>query len=181
MLSSSLFAVSELSGRTFSLRSARNCCWSALYTLQKVCPMLLTRRFLLSAHQQRVSFDTFANPDVTMWSYSFRSDHKDYDYSSTGRTFLVGTDENDYSNYALEWLLDEMVDDSDMVICLRVVSKEPKSISPQEEKRYKGEAEKLLKHLQSNAGERKIALILEYAAGKVQDNIMRMVLSFYIH
>lgn len=68
-----------------------------------------------------------------------------------------------------------MVDDNDMVICLRVVLKEPKSISPFEEKRYKAEAEKLLKHLQSNAGDRKIALILEFAAGKVQENIMRMV------
>ena len=132
-----------------------------------------------SEHQARVSFDTFANPDVNTWSYSFRSDHKDYDYSSSGRTFLVGTDENDYSSYALEWLLEEMVDDNDIVICLRVVLKDPKTISTAEEKKYKTDAKEMLSSLQSSAGKRKIALILEFAAGKVQENIMRMVCTIH--
>ena len=128
-----------------------------------------------SEHQARVSFDTFANPDVNTWSYALRSDHKDYRYSSSGRTFLVGLDENDYSSYALEWLLEEMVDDNDIVICLRVVPEDPKSISTVEEQVCKTKAGNLLKLLQANAGKRKIALILEFAAGKVQENIMRMV------
>ncbi|KAM0636937.1 hypothetical protein ACHAPW_000382 [Verticillium nonalfalfae] len=41
---------------------------------------------------------------------------------------MVGVDEHAYSDYALQWLLDELVDDGDEVVCVRVVDKDMRSI-----------------------------------------------------
>jgi hypothetical protein len=39
---------------------------------------------------------------------------------------MVGIDENDYSDIALHWMLEELVDDGDEIICLRVIDKDSK-------------------------------------------------------
>src|SRR5579875_2192565 len=80
-----------------------------------------------SVFQPRVSFDTFPrassqapeNADITSFTLARR--HKDYAFTKRSRTFLCGLDANDYSEYALEWLIDELVDDGDEVVCLRVI------------------------------------------------------------
>ena len=127
-------------------------------------------------YENRVSFDTFDNKDTNNLSFSLRSKHKDYTYDRTSRTFLCGTDQNDYSEFALDWLLDELVDDGDEVVCLRVVDKDSK-ISSSDEARYRTEAGRILAHYQAKRKEKdqKISLILEFAAGKVQETIQHMV------
>ena len=132
-----------------------------------------------STYENRVSFDTFDNRDATDFSFTLKSKHRHYTYTKRSRTFLCGTDQNDYSEFALEWLLDELVDDGDEVVCLRVVDKDSKinSDSSLEEGKYRKEAHKLLEHIQAkNKDEEKsISLVLEFAVGKVQDTIQRMV------
>ena len=49
--------------------------------------------------------------------------HRDYSNTARSRTFLCGTDAKDYSEYALEWMIDELVDDDDEIVCLRVIDK----------------------------------------------------------
>ena len=141
--------------------------------------MSLTASSPPSKYESRVSFDTFDNRDATDFSFTLRSKHKDYTYTKRSRTFLCGTDQNDYSEFALEWLLDELVDDGDEVVCLRVVDKDSKinSDSSIEEGRYKAEANKLMEHIQlkNDADEKTISLVLEFAVGKVQETIQRMV------
>ncbi len=34
---------------------------------------------------------------------------------------MVGVDDHAYSDYALKWLLDSLVDDGDEVVCVRVI------------------------------------------------------------
>ena len=132
-----------------------------------------------SPYESRVSFDTFDNRDATDFSFTLRSKHRHYNYTKRSRTFLCGTDQNDYSEFALEWLLDELVDDGDEVVCLRVVDKDSKITSDAsvEEGRYKSEANALLEHIKAKNkdGEKSISLVLEFAVGKVQDTIQRMV------
>ncbi|KAK9458255.1 hypothetical protein V1511DRAFT_508344 [Dipodascopsis uninucleata] len=129
--------------------------------------------------QKRVGFDTFDNKDATDFSLTLQTKHKDYVYNRMSRTFLCGTDQNDYSEYALEWLLDELVDDGDEVICLRVVdpnSKISSSDSALQEKLYQEEAYKLLEDIMDkNDEDKKISMVLEFAVGKVQDMIQRMI------
>lgn len=113
------------------------------------------------------------------------SKHKHYAYTPRSRTFLCGADSNDYSEFALEWLVDELVEDGDEIVCLRVVDKDSKinSDASLQEGKYKVEARKLLEHIQNknNEDEKSISVILEFAVGKVQDTIQRMVRACHFH
>lgn len=126
-----------------------------------------------------MSFDTFDNRDATDFSFTLMSKHKDYAYSPRSRTFLCGTDQNDYSEFALEWLVDELVEDGDEIVCLRVVDKDSKfnSDTSLQEGKYRIEAKKLLEHIQNKnkEDEKSINLILEFSVGKVPETIQRMV------
>jgi len=127
-----------------------------------------------------VSFDTFDKPAdfIEENSFTLIAKHKDYEYTKRSRTFLCGCDDNEYSEYALQWLIDELVDDGDEIVCLRVVDKDSTlAADPSVEKgRYRAEAEALMKHIQSRNHENKaINLILEFAMGKVNKVIDEMV------
>ncbi|KAM5451517.1 hypothetical protein MaudCBS49596_003789 [Microsporum audouinii] len=132
-----------------------------------------------SSYNRGVSFDTFDNRDATEYSLTLNYKHKDYRNTRRSRTFLCGTDQNDYSDFALEWLIDELVDDGDEVVCLRVVDKDSKiaSDSGVEEGRYRQEAEKLLSQViaKNRQDEKAISLVMELAVGKVQEIIQRMI------
>jgi hypothetical protein len=134
-----------------------------------------------SSFRPRVSFDTFEKLDKKDElgseppSFTLNQKHKDYEYSKRSRTFLCGLDSNDYSEYALEWLIDELVDDGDEIVCLRVVDPElAKTSLP--ETRYREEAEEIMKGIEKKNHENKaINLILEFTIGKVEKVIKRMV------
>lgn len=91
---------------------------------------------------------------------------------------MCGNDENDYSEFALEWLVDELVEDGDEIVCLRVVDRDStiNSKDSVERETYKQEAQELLQKVQEKNGNGKsISLVLELAVGKVEDMIQRMV------
>ena len=129
-----------------------------------------------NTYKRGVSFDTFDNKDATDFSLTLQYKHKDYKHSRRSRTFLCGADQNDYSEFALEWLLDELVDDGDEIVCLRAIDRESSGASVDGGK-YKDQAMKLLRSvIAKNAQEDKaISLIMELAAGKVEKVIQRMV------
>lgn len=92
--------------------------------------------------------------------------------------FILGTDQNDYSEFALEWLIDELVEDGDEIVCLRVVDKDSKIASDPSVQQglYKQEARSLLNSVQKkNEDGKAIRVILEFAVGKVPETIQRMV------
>jgi nucleotide-binding universal stress UspA family protein len=106
--------------------------------------------------------------------------HRDYVYTKRSRTFLCGTDTNEYSDTALEWLIDELVDDGDEVVCLRVVEKDSKEAEKwsrgQGEKGYRREAERFLEEIEKkNTDDRAISLVLEFSIGKVHNTIQQMI------
>jgi hypothetical protein len=127
-----------------------------------------------------VSFDTFDKPAEFIEENSFTliTKHKDYEYTKRSRTFLCGCDDNEYSEYALQWLIDELVDDGDEIVCLRVLEKDDTIAGDRsvEKGRYRKEAETLMSHIQNKNNENKaINLILEFAVGKVNKVIDEMV------
>lgn len=134
---------------------------------------------LLRTYERGVSFDTFDNPDAADFSLTLNYKHKGYQSTRRSRTFLCGTDQNDYSDFALEWLIDELVDDGDEIVCLRAVEKDSSIASDAavEAGKYRKEAEKLFEQvIQKNTqNEKAISLVLELAVGKVQDIIQRMI------
>ncbi|KAJ5915178.1 hypothetical protein N7454_011290 [Penicillium verhagenii] len=130
-------------------------------------------------YERGVSFDTFDNRDAADFSLTMNYKHKGYQSTRRSRTFLCGTDQNDYSEFALEWLLDELVDDGDEIVCLRAVEKDSRMASDAaiEARKYRQEAERLFEQvIQKNSQDEKaISLVLELAVGKVEDIIQRMI------
>lgn len=85
---------------------------------------------------------------------------------------MVGVDEHTYSDYALQWLLDELVDDGDEVVCVRVVEKDLRYSS----REYREAAEKVMRGiLDRNGNNRAINIILEYAVGKLHTTFQHLV------
>ena len=142
---------------------------------------------ICSQFKHRVSFDTFDNQDASDFSLTLNRKHRDYEYTKRSRTFLCGTDANDYSDTALEWLIDELVDDGDEIVCLRVVEKDSKEAvkwagrgysagREGRERGYRKEAEKMIMRIQEkNVEDKAINLIMEFSIGKVPDTIQHMV------
>ena len=147
--------------------------------------MALTKTISNSQFKPRVSFDTFDNRDASDFSLTLSRKHREYEYTKRSRTFLCGTDVNDYSDTALEWLVDELVDDGDEVVCLRVVEKDSKEAAKWagggsdrggRERSYRKEANRMLERIEEkNTEDKAINIILEFSIGKVQDTIQRMV------
>lgn len=134
-----------------------------------------------SNYQRGISFDTFENRDASTEAFTLNYKHRDYHSTQRSRTFLCGTDAKDYSEYALEWMMDELVDDGDEIVCLRVVEKDAKSAldTAYDRGKYRHEAQKLLDSvMRKNSSEEKaISIIMELAIGKVQEIFQQMVCS----
>jgi nucleotide-binding universal stress UspA family protein len=85
---------------------------------------------------------------------------------------MVGVDEHTYSDYALQWLLDELVDDGDEVVCVRVVEKELRLT----DKQYRDDADSVMKGIVArNGNNRAINIVLEYAVGKLHTTFQVLV------
>lgn len=85
---------------------------------------------------------------------------------------MVGVDENAYSDYALQWLLRELVDDGDEIICVRVIEKEARL----SDKQYQDDAQHILQGIMAkNEESRALSFVLEYAVGKLHATFQKLV------
>ncbi len=125
--------------------------------------------------ESHVSFDNVSVGEATknnVASYTINDNHCGYQRNRRSRIFLVGVDEHSYSDYALEWLLKELVEDGDHVVCVTVIEKEVRSVS----EAYKAEAKARMEAIKSKSGtNRAIAITLEYAVGKLHTTFQRFV------
>lgn len=76
--------------------------------------------------------------------------------------------------------MDELVDDGDEIVCLRVVEKDSREAvkwsGGQGEKGYRQEAERFMEQIEKkNTEDRAISLVLEFAIGKVQEAFQKMI------
>ncbi len=135
-----------------------------------------------SKFESHVSFDNVAAGEEPTErnpiSFTLKEQHTGYHYKRASRTFMCGINEDAYSDYALQWMLDEMVDDGDEIICLRVVDQGSKLSNDKgvKEKYYQKEARMLMEMIQKkNGGNRAIKITVELAIGKVHPTFQRMV------
>lgn len=85
---------------------------------------------------------------------------------------MVGVDEHAYSDYALVWLLENLVDDGDEVVCVRVVENPVRS----GEKNYQEDEKNLLQTIQGkNTANRAISIVLEYSVGKLHSTFQQLI------
>lgn len=85
---------------------------------------------------------------------------------------MVGVDDNAYSDHALQWLLDELVDDGDEVVCVRVIETQMRLTNHA----YQEAAQVLMDNIQSkNKKNLAISLVVEYAVGKLHNTFQHLV------
>ncbi|CRK20898.1 hypothetical protein BN1723_017888, partial [Verticillium longisporum] len=124
--------------------------------------------------QSHVAFDNLPLGEATKSntpSLTLNVRHRGYQAKRRSRTFMVGVDEHAYSDYALQWLLDELVDDGDEVVCVRVVDKDMRSIGAS----YQDDAQAMMDAiLEKNGANRAISVVLEYACGKLHSTFQKL-------
>lgn len=123
--------------------------------------------------QNRVGFDNVPSGEATKNntpSLTLNVRHTGFYARRRSRCFMVGVDEHSYSDYAIQWLLDELVDDGDEVVCVRVVEKEIRN------DQYQDDANRVMEDiLAKNGANRAISFVLEYAVGKLHATFQRLV------
>lgn len=85
---------------------------------------------------------------------------------------MVGVDEHAYSDYALVWLLENLVDDGDEVVCVRVIETPVRG----GDKGYQEEAKRMMQTItEKNTQNRAISIVLEYSVGKLHATFQQLV------
>ncbi|CAK7262637.1 hypothetical protein SEPCBS119000_000060 [Sporothrix epigloea] len=126
--------------------------------------------------RNHVGFDNIPIGDATKSNtlgYTLSISHYGYQPRRRSRTMMVGIDQNVYSDFALQWLLDEYADDGDEVICVHVVDKDARTV---EERNYKQKADKMVQRIKSKIPENcAISIKLEYAVGKLHATFQKLI------
>ncbi|KAG0308549.1 hypothetical protein BGZ98_007635 [Dissophora globulifera] len=132
----------------------------------------------------RVGFDTLGCDDTSEYAFTLQSKTDNWRRTKYSRTFLVGTDLNDYSAHALQWVMNNMVEDGDEIVALRVVPVDfrdtlSKSGIPSfqgQESAARQEALKLMTSIcERNVSNKEISIVVECMVGNVRDTIQYMI------
>ncbi|KAI0535627.1 hypothetical protein GGR58DRAFT_515223 [Xylaria digitata] len=125
--------------------------------------------------ESHVAFDNIPLGDATPYnpiSFTLNVRHAGFQFRRRHRVFMVGVDDNSYSDHALQWLLDELVDDGDEIVCVRVIETQVRLT----DKTYQEDAKALMESIQSkNIQNRAISLVLEYAVGKLHNTFQHLI------
>ncbi|RYO92241.1 hypothetical protein DL764_008153 [Monosporascus ibericus] len=98
--------------------------------------------------------------------------HAGFQFNRRHRIFMVGVDDNAYSDHALQWLLDELVDDGDEIVCVRVIETQVRLA----DKAYQDDAMRLMESIKAkNTKNHAISLILEFAVGKLHSTFQHLI------
>lgn len=129
----------------------------------------------LDRFRQHVGFDNVPSGEATKnntLSLTLNRKHNAYTARRRSRSFMVGIDGHQNSDYAVQWLLEMLVDDGDEVICVHVVEKEYRW----NDKQYRDDAERLFEGiLKRNSRNRALSFVLEYAVGKLHATFQMLV------
>lgn len=142
------------------------------------CPRPLK---LLHRYEWLVSFDNNNAPDEASpprrFSYTLAVKHKAYAASPRGgchaRVFMIEVEDCAAPNTALQWLLDELVEDNDLVVCVHIADGTFRLAAGARRE----EARLLLESIVAKVhGDRALSVILEFAGGSVtHSDFMDMV------
>lgn len=113
-------------------------------------------------------------------SYTLVVRHLGFYSKRRSRTFMVGIDDHQYSDEALQWLFDKFVEDGDEIICVRVVEKDVRQLETDRRiQDFQQEANAEVERIKAKSGDGKaISIVLEYAVGKLHSTFQRLVRSF---
>ncbi|RYP57556.1 hypothetical protein DL769_009407 [Monosporascus sp. CRB-8-3] len=125
--------------------------------------------------ESHVAFDNIPLGESTEHnpiSFTLNVRHAGFQFNRRHRIFMVGVDDNAYSDHALQWLLDELVDDGDEIVCVRVIETQVRLA----DKAYQDDAMRLMESIKAkNTQNHAISLVLEYAVGKLHSTFQHLI------
>ncbi|KAF9361764.1 hypothetical protein BGX34_006941 [Mortierella sp. NVP85] len=181
--------VADFSHKKTNAADSASLASSSSNTTPTVCentaqPRKSPRRPSVNGFIGRVGFDTFGSNDTAEYAFTVRAKTDNWKRTKKSRTFLVGTDLNDYSAHALQWVMENMVEDGDEIVALRVVPVELRdslsktgipSFQGQEESARSG-ANKIMNSIREhNVSGREINIVVECMVGNVRETIQHMI------
>lgn len=130
-----------------------------------------------------VSFDTMTDQDQPDFSFTLRGKNQGYQRTRRSRTFMVATDLANYSDYALDWAIENIIDHGDEIIVLRVLTVDMSENRPNlramlrhEQLQSKETASVVMNKIMAAGGpDVKISAVIEFVIGKVQETIQNMI------
>ncbi|KAG0371544.1 hypothetical protein BGX24_001523 [Mortierella sp. AD032] len=133
----------------------------------------------------RVGFDTLGCDTPAEYAFTLQARTDGWRRTRKSRTFLVGTDLNEYSSHALQWVMENMIEDGDEIVALRVVPVElrdsfAKSGIPSfqgQEVAARSEATKIMEMIRekNRTKQKQVNIVVEYVVGAVRDTIQHMI------
>ncbi|KAF9169916.1 hypothetical protein BGX21_009595 [Mortierella sp. AD011] len=141
------------------------------------------RRASTPAHGyvSRVGFDTLSGKDTSEYAFTLQSKTENWKRTKRTRTFLVGIDMNNYSAHALQWVVENMVEDGDEIVALWVVPMELrdswyKGNHRGRESAARSEATKITNSIRErNVAGKEISITVEIVVGIVRDTFQHMI------
>ncbi|KAH6902053.1 hypothetical protein BKA70DRAFT_1196710 [Coprinopsis sp. MPI-PUGE-AT-0042] len=123
----------------------------------------------------KVTFDTFENPQASMFSFTLQVKSVGYKRTRTTRVYLCAAGPDESGQEALDWALESLAQDGDEVIVFRGADEDNME---NDRNTLREDARALFKRIQKSAEvdpDRKLSLILEYIPGKITDSIDRLI------
>ncbi|KAG1357277.1 hypothetical protein G6F62_001763 [Rhizopus arrhizus] len=133
-----------------------------------------------------VSFDTMTDQDQPDYSLTLRGKTQGYQRTRRSRTFMVATDLSNNGDYALDYTLENLMDDGDEIIVLRVSTidlSENRFYLQQtlrkEESQSKERSNVVMNKIMAAGGpDMRISAVIEFVIGKVQETIQNMISTY---
>ncbi|KAG0049282.1 hypothetical protein BGZ83_005892 [Gryganskiella cystojenkinii] len=137
----------------------------------------------------RVGFDTLGCNTRTEYSFTLQARTDRWKRNKHSRTFLIGMDLNEHSAHALKWVMENMVEDGDEVVALRVVPMElrdsfAKTGIPSfhgQEVAARTEAIKIMNMIREKNQQKEINIVVEITVGNIRDTIQNMIKMYEPH
>ncbi|KAG0019188.1 hypothetical protein BGZ81_009888 [Podila clonocystis] len=137
----------------------------------------------VNGYVARVGFDTLGCNDSAEYAFTLQAKTDNWRRTKRSRTFLVGTDVNEYSAHALQWVMENMVEDGDEIVALRVVPMElrdtlSKSGIPSlkgQESAARTEATRIMNTIREKNPSKQISIVVECVVGNVRETIQHMI------
>ncbi|CAO1618770.1 unnamed protein product [Parajaminaea phylloscopi] len=133
---------------------------------------------LKPGYERRVGFDSMIDADETAsGTFGFTLQVKSHGYQRTRntRTFMCAVDENPYSERALEWLMESLVEDNDELVTVSVLEGDPDEIDQEQAREAAKELMSAILVLNEEVKDRKISIVVEFVAGRVTSTIVRLI------
>ncbi|KAI9284145.1 hypothetical protein BC943DRAFT_361487 [Umbelopsis sp. AD052] len=135
---------------------------------------------------RRVSFDTMTHQDMPDYSFTLQEKSHGWERTISSRVFMLATDLESHSNEALKYAVEELLEDGDEIVVVRVadvqVNRNILGSSRQNLQEHavlaRQHAEQLLQRIKESHGGIKISIVLEFVIGRTQ-TCLRDMLQMY--